>query len=146
MKKRSNVLFFILIICAVMTVFTCKQSVGLGPQVDVVPPGGKITDPDASASPIRGSFVLKGTAEDDEGVQSVSVVFENTETKVRTGSFGALLSNAEPGRVNWEIPVYNESTGTETNHPLVKLYTIPDGEYTAIVTVTDKGVKLYEKL
>ena len=47
MKKRSNVLFFILIICAVMTVFTCKQSVGLGPQVDVVPPGGKITYPDA---------------------------------------------------------------------------------------------------
>ena len=144
MRKRSNVSFFILIICAVMTVFTCKQSVGLGPQVDVVPPGGKITDPDASASPIRGSFVLKGTAEDDEGVQSVSVVFENTETKVRTGSFGALLSNAEPGRVNWEIPVYNESTGTETNHPLVKLYTIPDGEYTAIVTVTDKGGKTYE--
>lgn len=144
MRKRSNVSFFILIICAVMTVFTCKQSVGLGPQVDVVPPGGKITYPGAGASPIRGSFVLKGTAEDDDGVESVSVVFENTETKIRTGSFGALLSNAEPGRVNWEIPVYNESTGTVSDHPLVKLYPIPDGEYTAIVTVTDKGGKTYE--
>ena len=144
MRKRSNVSFFILIICAVMTVFTCKQSVGLGPQVDVVPPGGKITYPDAGETPIKGSFVLEGTAEDDDGVESVSVVFENIETKVRTGSFGALLSNAEPGKVNWRIPINNESTGTETNHPLVKLYPIPDGEYTAIVTVTDKGGKTYE--
>ena len=144
MRKRSNVLFFILIICAVMTVFTCKQSVGLGPQVDVVPPGGKITYPDAGETPIKGSFVLEGTAEDDDGVESVSVVFENIETKVRTGSFPASLSAAAPGKVNWRIPINNESTGTETNHPLVKLYPIPDGEYTAIVTVTDKGGKNYE--
>jgi len=127
-----------------MTVFTCKQSVGLGPQVDVVPPGGKITYPDAGETPIKGSFVLKGTAKDDDGVESVSVVFENIETKERTPSYSALLFNSEPGRVNWEISINNKSTGTEPEHPLVKLYPIPDGEYTAIVTVTDKGGKTYE--
>ena len=38
MKKKNNVLFFTLVICTVMTVFTCKQNVGLGGTVDIERP------------------------------------------------------------------------------------------------------------
>ncbi|WP_255811515.1 hypothetical protein [Treponema denticola] len=40
MKKKNSVLFFTLVICTVMTVFTCKQNIGLGASVNVAPPNG----------------------------------------------------------------------------------------------------------
>nr|WP_252722145.1 hypothetical protein [Treponema socranskii] len=109
--------------------------------MDILPPNGEITYPDAGETPIRGSFVLKGTAKDDEGVQAVSIVFENIETKDRTRSFQAELSAPGAYSTSWTANIDNESTGTEAGHDLVKVYPIPDGEYTAIVTVTDNGGK-----
>ena len=42
----------------------------------------------------------------------------------------------------WTVNVANEATGAEeAPHELVKIYPIPDGEYTAILTVIDKGGK-----
>ena len=82
MKKNGIFLsFLILFLVTVFLNVTCKQNIGLGPQVDVVPPAGQILYPDAGETPIRGSFVLKGTASDDDGIQSIIVVFENIETK-----------------------------------------------------------------
>ena len=141
MKKKNSVLFFTLVICTVMTVFTCKQNIGLGARVNILPPDGQITYPDAGETPIRGRFVMKGTASDDNGVQSVSIVFENNETKEKTKVFEAVLTGSGTTSVTWTADINNESTGTEPGHELVKVYPIPDGEYTAIVTVTDKGEK-----
>ncbi|WP_315450818.1 hypothetical protein [uncultured Treponema sp.] len=140
MKKMNRAVSVVLIILTAIVGFTCKP--GLGSQIDVLPPSGEIIYPDAGETPIRGSFVLKGTAKDDEGVQAVSIVFENIETKDRTRSYQAILT--KPGAYNtpWTADIDNESTGTEAPpHELVKIYPIPDGEYTAIVTVTDNNGK-----
>ena len=138
MKKKNSVLFFTLVICTVMTVFTCKQNIGLGASVNVAPPNGQIIYPDAGETPIRGSFVMKGTASDENGIQSVSIVFENNETKEKTKVFEAVLSNSGTNSVTWSVDINNESTGPEPGHELVKVYPIPDGEYKALVTITDK--------
>ena len=141
MKKKNNILLFTLVICTVMTVFTCKQNIGLGASVNVAPPIGEIGYPNAGETPIRGSFVMKGTASDENGIQSVSIVFQNIETDEKTKVFEAVLTGSGTNSVTWSADINNESTGTEPGHELVKVYPIPDGEYTAIVTVTDKGEK-----
>ncbi|MDR9858207.1 hypothetical protein [Treponema socranskii] len=133
----AALLFATLIVCT-----ACPQYVSLGGGIDILPPSGEITYPDAGETPIRGSFVLKGTAKDDEGVQAVSIVFENIETKAKTRSFPAELSSPSAYSTSWTANINNESTETEAApHELVKIYPIPDGEYTAIVTVTDSGGK-----
>ena len=133
----SALLFVTLILCT-----ACPHYVALGGSVDVLPPSGEILYPDAGETPIRGSFVLKGTAKDDEGVQAVSIVFENIETKERKGPFYAELSERGAYTTSWTTHIDNESTGTEAPpHELVKIYPVPDGEYTAIVTVTDSNGK-----
>lgn len=145
--KNKNVrmkrgLLFSAILFALMILYTaCPQYVALGGGVDILPPSGEITYPDAGETPIRGSFVLKGTAKDDEGVQAVSIVFENIDTKDRKGPFYAAVSNPGSYETSWTANITNEFTGTVDNHPLVKVYPIPDGEYTAIVTVTDSNGK-----
>ncbi len=142
MKQIKQTLFlFGLIVCTVITGSTCKQNIALGGSVDVLPPGGAITYPDTGDTPIKGSFVLKGTASDDDGVKAVSVVFENIATKERRGPFSASFESGYS--VMWTISVNNESTGTEPGHELVKLYPIPDGEYAVILTVTDNNDKTY---
>ena len=137
MKKKNNVLFFTLVICTVMTVFTCKQNIGLGGTVDIERPDGQITYPDAGGAPIRGSFVMKGTAKDDEGVKDVSVVFKNKDTGFKSRAFDGKLTPTGGGSVNWEIEVKNDQNGYKDSRSLVKDYPIPDGEYEATVTITD---------
>ena len=140
MKKMNRAISVVLIILTAIAGFTCKP--GLGSQIDILPPSGEIIYPDAGETPIRGSFILRGTAKDDEGVRAVSIVFENIETKDRTRSFPASLSKPGADSTEWTVSIDNEPTGTEAPpHELVKIYPIPDGEYTAIVTVTDKGGK-----
>ena len=140
MKKMNRAISVVLIILTAIAGFTCKP--GLGSQIDILPPSGEITYPDAGETPIRGSFILRGTAKDDEGVRAVSIVFENIETKDRTRSFPASLSKPGADSTEWTVSIDNEPTGTEAPpHELVKIYPIPDGEYTAIVTVTDNGGK-----
>ena len=137
----SGFLYSALFAVTLIVYSACPQNVALGGSVDILPPNGEITYPDAGETPIRGSFVLKGTAKDDEGVQAVSIVFENIETKDRTRSFQAELSAPGAYNTSWTANIDNKSTGTEAGHDLVKVYPIPDGEYTAIVTVTDNGGK-----
>ncbi|UTY23148.1 Ig-like domain repeat protein [Treponema denticola] len=139
MKKKNNILFFTLVICTVMTVFTCKQNIGLGASVNVAPPIGEIGYPNAGETPIRGSFVMRGTASDENGIKSVSIVFQNIETDKKTEVFEAVLTGSGTNSVTWSADINNKSTGHDPEHELVKVYPIPDGEYTAQVTVTDKG-------
>ena len=140
-KNRIFLNFLILILFTVIMLVTCKPLVSLGATIDVLPPSGQILYPDAGDTPIKGSFVLKGTAKDDDGVQSVQVVFENIETKQRSIVYEAVDFTKGSSSVLWTINVTNESTGEEPGHELVKVYPIPDGEYTAIVNVIDNGGK-----
>ena len=140
-KNRIFLNFLILILFTVIMLVTCKPLVSLGATIDVLPPSGQILYPDAGDTPIKGSFVLKGTAKDDDGVQSVQVVFENIETKQRSIVYEAVDFTKGSSSVLWTINVTNESTGEEPGHELVKVYPIPDGEYTAIVSVIDNGGK-----
>ena len=140
MKKMNRAVSVVLIILTAIVGLTCKP--GLGSQIDILPPSGEITYPDAGETPIRGSFILRGTAKDDDGIQSIAVVFENIETKERSSAYRAEGFSKGDVSASWTIHVNNESTGTKPNHKLVKVYPIPDGEYTAIVSVTDKGGKV----
>ena len=140
MKKMNRAVSVVLIILTAIVGFTCKP--GLGSQIDVLPPSGEITYPNAGETPIRGSFILRGTAKDDDGIQSIAVVFENIETKERTRSYQAILTKPGADGTEWTANIANESVGTVPGHELVKEYPIPDGEYTAIVSVTDKGGKI----
>ena len=141
MKKMKRAVSFVLIVLVAITGFACKNNIGLGGQIDILPPIGEITYPDAGETPIRGSFVLKGTASDDDGIKSISVVFENIDTKEKIQTYKFEDFSKGSASVSWTINVKNESTGTEAGHELVKVYPIPDGEYTAILTVTDMGGK-----
>ena len=144
MKKMKRAVSFVLIVLTAIAGFTCKQYVGLGGQIDVLPPSGEISLPDAGETPIRGSFVLKGTASDDDGIQSISVVFKNIDTREKSQTYKFEDFSKGSASVSWTINVKNESTGTVPGHKLVKLYPIPDGEYTAILSVTDMGGKTSE--
>lgn len=144
MKKArigKTALVAALIMCFTALFTTCKNNIGLGGTLNIYPPNGGINYPDAGETPIRGSFVLKGTASDGDGIKSISVVFENIDTKEKTKAYNAERFSEGDVSVSWTINVDNESTGTEEGHELVKLYPIPDGEYTAIVSVTDMGGK-----
>ena len=68
----SGFLYSALFALTLIVYSACPQNVALGGSVDILPPNGEITYPDAGETPIRGSFVLEGTAKDDEGVQAVS--------------------------------------------------------------------------
>ncbi|UTY34668.1 hypothetical protein [Treponema putidum] len=137
-KNRFFLIFLVLILFTVFLSVTCKQNIGLGGTIDIERPDGQIIYPDAGGAPIRGSFVMKGTAKDDEGVKDVSVVFKNTETGWVSKQYSAGLSDVNNGSVIWTLSVNNEFTGrTRDGHPLVKEYPIPDGKYIATVTVTD---------
>ena len=110
-KNRIFLNFLILILFTVIMLVTCKPLVSLGATIDVLPPSGQILYPDAGDTPIKGSFVLKGTAKDDDGVQSVQVVFENIETKQRSIVYEAVDFTKGSSSVLWTINVTNESTG-----------------------------------
>ena len=144
-KNRIFLSFLILILFTVFLSVTCKQNIGLGGTIDIERPEGEITYPDAGETPIRGSFVMKGYARDDEGIKSITISFKNIETKEIIGPYSVGGFTEGDGSVSWSINIDNESEGVEAPpHELVKKYPIPDGEYTAILTVTDKGGRTYE--
>ena len=141
MRKVDRSVSFVLIILTALTGITCKQTIGLGGTIDIERPTGAITYPNAGETPIRGSFVIKGWARDDKGVHAISVRFKNKET----GTYVGASYSAEPFQetvetIYWKINIKNEwdKAKDDPNHPLVKCYPIPDGEYEALVTLTDK--------
>ena len=141
MRKMDRSVSFALIILTALAGITCKQTIGLGASIDIERPTGAITYPNAGETPIRGSFVIKGWARDDKGVHAISVRFKNKET----GTYVGASYSAEPFQetvetIYWKINIKNEwdKAKDNPNHPLVKCYPIPDGEYEALVTLTDK--------
>ena len=135
MKKArigKTALVAALIMCFTALFTTCKNNIGLGGQIDILPPIGEITYPDGGGA-IRGSFDLKGKANDDDGIQSISVVFKNIKTKQMSQVYdvGGFIKGS--ASVEWTVHIDNEANENG--------YNIPDGEYEAIVTVTDKGGK-----
>ena len=141
MRKMDRSVSFVLIILTALAGITCKQNIGLGGTIDIERPTGAITYPNAGETPIRGSFVIKGWARDDKGVHAISVRFKNKET----GTYVGASYSAEPFQetvetIYWKINIKNEwdKAKDDPNHPLVKCYPISDGEYEALVTLTDK--------
>ncbi|UTC57494.1 hypothetical protein ABK01_03945 [Treponema sp. OMZ 305] len=132
MKKKNRIVSFALIVLAAIAGFTCKNSIGLGGQIDILPPNGEITAPDGVGA-IRGSFVLRGKASDDDGVESVSVVFENIKTKETSQTYEANDFSKGSVSVLWSTHIDNEVKGNRC--------ALPDGEYEVTVTVTDTGGK-----
>ena len=74
MKKKNRTVSFVLIVVTAIVCFTCKGYIGLGGQIDILPPIGEITHPDGGGG-IRGSFLLKGKASDDGGGRRCSIGF-----------------------------------------------------------------------
>ncbi|EPF28593.1 hypothetical protein HMPREF9195_01373, partial [Treponema medium ATCC 700293] len=70
---------------------------------------------------------------DDDGIQSISVVFENIKTKQKSQVYDVGGFSKGSASVEWTVHIDNEANENG--------YDIPDGEYEAIVTVTDKGGK-----
>ncbi|EPF28479.1 hypothetical protein HMPREF9195_01375 [Treponema medium ATCC 700293] len=135
MKKArigKTALVAALIMCFTALFTTCKNNIGLGGQIDILPPIGEITHPDGGGA-IRGSFDLKGKANDDDGIQSISVVFKNIKTKQMSQVYDVGGFSKGSASVEWTVHIDNEANENG--------YAIPDGEYEAIVTVTDKGGK-----
>ena len=135
MKKTrmgNTALAAALIMCVTALLTTCKNSIGLGGQIDILPPNGEITAPDGVGA-IRGSFVLRGKASDDDGVESVSVVFENIKTKETSQTYEANDFSKGSVSVLWSTHIDNEVKGNRC--------ALPDGEYEVTVTVTDTGGK-----
>ena len=46
MKKKNRTVSFVLIVVTAIVCFTCKGYIGLGGQIDILPPIGEITHPD----------------------------------------------------------------------------------------------------
>ena len=87
MNKTNRVVAFVLIVLATIAGFTCK--VGLGPQIDILPPSGTIEYPEMGEAPIRGSFLLRGEASDDDGIVAIEVSFKNIVTQKEIGVYKA---------------------------------------------------------
>jgi len=141
-KTIRTIFFGVFAALSIMLLYSaCDAYVGLGAGIDILPPKGEITYPPAGETPIRGNFVIKGTANDDENIKSVSVSFKNVDTGWQSKAYSASLTMIQAGSFSWVAQIDNESTGTRTDHPLVKEYPIPDGTYTAVVTLTDNNDK-----
>ena len=145
MKNGKTIRTIFCLIFAALSIMllysACDAYVGLGAGIDILPPKGEITYPPAGETPIRGNFVIKGTANDDENIKSVSVSFKNVDTGWQSKAYSASLTMIQAGSFSWVAQIDNEATGTRTDHPLVKEYPIPDGTYTAVVTLTDNNDK-----
>ncbi|MCR4742290.1 MAG: hypothetical protein K5866_05420, partial [Treponema sp.] len=128
MKKFVYNLLSIFVV-VLLAFSACK--IGLGEAVDTVPPTIEIEYPLAK-SQIRDSFILSGSWEDDLRIQKVEVTLDNLSTKKSYGPFSAttkLTDNSDETKGTWSCKVYpvNEDGSTA----------IPDGNYTATITVYD---------
>ncbi|MCR4736462.1 MAG: hypothetical protein K5829_15810, partial [Treponema sp.] len=129
--KKIFLPFFVTSLVSALLIFSCN--VGLGESVDVKAPSISISSPVPKAL-IRDNFVISGIWDDDMGLSSISVVLENTITKVSypvsdgiTVGYTATFSSDK----TWlcEIPVLDEDGQ--------KL--IPDGSYVITATAKDNA-------
>lgn len=144
MKKFRSALLTVLSVLFVLIITTCKRTVALGSTVDVLPPSSSVTrDSSASDSVAKaGSFTIEGVAGDDSGVASVTVVFENRETKERLPAMSATLAQPGAPKTAWKLVIDNEWKGEYVDErELVKKYPIRDSEYNVIITITDRNNK-----
>ncbi|MEL3904729.1 MAG: Ig-like domain-containing protein [Treponemataceae bacterium] len=144
MKKFRFAVLTVVGFLMVLTITTCKKTVALGSTVDVLPPSSSVTrDSSASDSVAKaGSFTIEGVAGDDSGVASVTVVFENRETKERLPAMSATLAQPGAPKTAWKLVIDNEWKGEYVDErELVKKYPIRDSEYNVIITITDRNNK-----
>ena len=147
MKKFQIAILTVLSVLFVLIITTCKRTVALGAQVDVLQPSTSIARSVGVSDtvPRKQSFTISGEASDDTGVVAVTVVFVNRQTKEQVASMPAKLAYPNAPTTQWTLEVNNECTGTVEGHPLVKKYPIPDGEYDVIITTTDRNGKTSQK-
>ncbi|NVP22856.1 Ig-like domain repeat protein [Treponema phagedenis] len=137
LKLKWKLLLLITLLSPVF--FTCKGNVGLGSTIDITPPTVRIDSPEAAGAPARGSFVIKGKAEDDTQIKSVHVMLLDSNGGLKSSGHaelsdksGASRSTAKDVR-EWWILFENKMEGGK--------HVLPDGEYTIKVDVVDESGK-----
>ncbi|QEK00833.1 hypothetical protein FUT84_06380 [Treponema phagedenis] len=137
LKLKWKLLLLITLLSPVF--FTCKGNVGLGSTIDITPPTVRIDSPEAAGAPVRGSFVIKGKAEDDTQIKSVHVMLLDSNGGLKSSGHaelsdksGASRSTAKDVR-EWWILFENKMEGGK--------HVLPDGEYTIKVDVVDESGK-----
>jgi len=112
--------------------------IGLGASVDTEPPTLTITYPSADVV-IRDAFVLAGSCNDDEALDTVTVLLKETATNTSYGPFEIQIPEREEGdksAQDWKIWLNQKDNG---------LYPFKDGRYVAEVYATDKSGKVSGK-
>ena len=112
--------------------------IGLGSSVDTEPPTLTITYPSADVV-IRDAFVLAGSCNDDEALDTVTVLLKETATNTSYGPFEIQIPEREEGdksAQDWKIWLNQKDNG---------LYPFKDGRYVAEVYATDKSGKVSGK-
>lgn len=121
-KKVSKFLFLSASLITALATLSCE--VGLGSAIDTEAPSASITYPPESAI-IRDYFYLAGTCSDDDKVDRVEVTLVCDGSTVFTRN-----ANIEDNK-SWSLRVNERTSGGYNGYPL------PDGSYTANVTVFD---------
>ncbi|MEL3908567.1 MAG: Ig-like domain-containing protein [Treponemataceae bacterium] len=145
MKKIRIILLTILSLGLFIGLTTCKRTVALGDTVDISrPERGDFNLPNGGATnSIRGNFTLKGEAEDDTSVKSVTIKLISRTPGVKfEKEYDAVLEKPGAYKTKWECKINNEWTGKyKDDYELIKEYPIPDAEYDVKIITTDDGGK-----
>lgn len=120
MKKSGLFLISLMVLILSLGVLSCE--VGLGAQVDTLPPTVEITSPIGSPR-VRGDFAIKGNWNDDGKLAKIDVELVGANGKYKISDPSSFTISDKTWQVN--VPA--------------KTQKYLDGEYTAKVTCTDDG-------
>ena len=124
MKKHSFLLTVLAVFSLIFAILISCE-IGLGGAVDTEPPTVEITYPQKNVI-IKDSFLMSGTCDDETGVASVTLVFENNNTKQQY-TYQAKIGE---DKKTWSCEI-NKFDDTTKNYPL------PDGKYNVTATAQD---------
>lgn len=111
---------------SVLLIFSsCK--IGLGEAVDTFPPTVTVTTPEADAQ-VRETFTMSGAWSDDLSVSKIQIVLTNINTEAEYGPFTATKAGSKETEGTWSCAISPVVNGK---------IEIPDGVYTATITVFD---------
>lgn len=105
--------------------------IGLGESVDTFPPKLSLEYPEGDSLVIRDSFVMKGIAEDETSISSVTVTFNPTPSSTAPKDFSiSYKADFEPRGKEWSCVI---------NNKVAEKYEIPDGEYQVTILAVDSA-------
>jgi len=145
MKKTVKQISIILGLCLLfVSIFSCKDIVGLGEKLDINGPVITITAPPAR-KPFRALFTLEGTASDFTGIDTllVKAIVNNQETARQWRYYNGVWQITEDRGVNWTFYTSNNTVWQGDARNAVWKVDIDfqsiSGEYTIVVQAWDVG-------